>query len=211
MGQVNSVLDFWFPHFTCLACQAEIPSAHNVYFCAACLAKLPAAPVTTTHYAAFGYAEPIRSLLLNLKHGHNLLVARALAPYLAAVYLKFVPPADHIIVPVPLHQGRLRERGYNQSAVLAHELATYLHLPVLENVLVRPKKTVMQKHLTTTQRASNVKDAFAVTDARQITDRDILLLDDVYTSGATTHECARVLQQHGARSVTILTVATAGQ
>lgn len=151
-------------------------------------------------------------MILRMKHGHNLLSARALAPYLAAVYLHLIKQSDqtHIIVPVPLYKSRLRERGYNQSAVLAHEVAAHLDLPVVEDALVRVKKTRMQKKLTAAERTANVKDAFAVVNAAKIADQNILLLDDVYTSGATAAECVKVLTAHGAKSVTILTIATAG-
>ena len=170
------------------------------------------ADISDTHFAPFKYAEPIRTMILRLKHGHNLLIARALAPYLAAVYLHLIkqPDQTHLIVPVPLYKSRYRERGYNQSAVLAHEVASYLDLPVVEDALSRVKKTRMQKQMTAAERAANVQGAFAVARPDKIAGQDILLLDDVYTSGATSGECVRVLKAHGAKSVTILTIATAG-
>lgn len=210
--QISKHLHWWFPCFTCQGCGAEINSRDNAYWCDACAANLPLADLSPTHYAPFKYADPIRQMIMRMKHGHNLLVVRALAPYLAAVYLHLIKKPDYtpIIIPVPLHKKRLRMRGYNQSAVLAQEVASYLDLPVVTDALIRVKHTNMQKHMTAAERAANIQGAFAVANATKITGQDILLLDDVYTSGATTAECTKVLKAHGAKSVTILTIASAG-
>lgn len=177
--------------------------------------KLPImSEATTTHYAPFRYAEPVRSMILSLKYNDNGLVAKALAPYLAAIYLHCIQKQDKtfIIVPVPLAKSRFRERGFNQSLLLARELATYLDLPVRDDVLLRTRKTVIQKHMDAATRAKNMQGAFAVppehvTDVR---DQNILLIDDVYTTGATTGACRDALRAAGVADVQILTVATVG-
>lgn len=110
------------------------------------------------------------------------------------------------ICPVPLHAARLRERGYNQSAVLAAGLARRLRRPFWSNVLRRSRPTETQTHLTARQRLSNVADAFEVRTAR-IAGKAILLVDDVMTTGATTSSCARALKKAGCRSVHVLTLA----
>lgn len=165
------------------------------------------------HFSPFFYEEPIRTMILKLKYASNGFIAKALAPYLAAVYLQHIakqfkqPP---VIVPVPLHRSRYNERGYNQSVVLAEELASYLHLATVPNALIRHKKTIIQKHMNTAERAANMKNAFIVdsTQINQIKHQNILLLDDVYTTGATSHECANTLRQAGAKQVAILTIAS---
>ncbi len=113
------------------------------------------------------------------------------------------------IVPVPLHRSRERERGFNQSAVLAGALARQLGLPVREALLLRHRKTRPQTGLTFAQRRRNVRGAFAVRSGVTIDKLRILLVDDVYTTGATAHACARALRRAGARSVVVLTVARA--
>ncbi len=113
------------------------------------------------------------------------------------------------IVPVPLHRSRQRERGFNQSAVLAGALGRLLGLPVREALLLRHRKTRPQTGLTFAQRRLNVRGAFAVRAGVTIDKLRILLVDDVYTTGATAHACARALRRAGARSVVVLTVARA--
>ena len=168
----------------------------------------------TTHFSPFYYEEPIRSMILKLKYASNGFIAKALAPYLAAFYLHHIqsrfdqPP---IIVPVPLHRSRQYERGYNQSEVLAKELASYLDLPVVADALIRDKKTVIQKHMDAATRNANMHGAFNVAPAHvsQIQNQNILLLDDVFTTGATTYECAATLRANGAHNVIVLTIASA--
>ena len=197
-----------------MACGCEIQASTNDYLCPRCMNQLPIVTQTQNgHYSPFLYAEPIRTMILKFKYADNGFIAKALAPYLAAVYLKHLanqfkqPP---LIIPVPLHRSRQNERGYNQSAVLAQELTTYLHLPVLTDGLLRTKKTTIQKHMSDTERAKNIKGAFTVNPqhANAIHGQNILLLDDVYTTGATSHECATTLRKAGAKNVIILTIAS---
>lgn len=166
------------------------------------------------HYSPFFYQEPIRSMILKFKYASNGFIAKALAPYLAAVYLQHIArqfkqaPA---IIPVPLHRSRQNERGYNQSAVLAKELSEYINLAVFPDALIRQKKTTIQKHMSTTERVNNMKGAFILnpTYAEKIKKQNVLLLDDVYTTGATSHECANTLRLAGAKNIIILTIASA--
>ena len=113
------------------------------------------------------------------------------------------------IVPVPLHRSRERGRGFNQSAVLAGALGRRIGLPVREALLLRHRKTRPQTGLTFAQRRLNVRGAFAVRAGVTIDKLRILLVDDVYTTGATAHACARALRRAGARSVVVLTLARA--
>jgi ComF family protein len=160
-------------------------------------------------FSPFIYGDPIRKMILALKYSDNGFVARAVAPYMSAVFMKKCPRTykNYIIIPVPLCKARLRERGYNQSELLARETARHLSLPILTDVLIRTKKTEPQKKMTPAQRAENLKNAFAVENANLITDKHILLIDDVITTGATTKECAQVLRKAGAKQIKILTVA----
>jgi len=204
----------WFPNFTCMACDGEIRTSTNIYLCPKCMNSLPIMPEQQTfHYSPFIYEEPIRSMILKLKYGDNGFIAKALAPYLAAIYLKYIqqnfdsPP---IIIPVPLHKTRYRERGYNQSEILAKELASYIKLPIMTKVLIRHRKTIIQKDMDIAARTKNLQGAFSVLpeEVEKIKNQNILLLDDVYTTGATTKECANVLRTNGIKNIAILTIAT---
>ncbi|PIE28635.1 hypothetical protein CSA57_12745 [candidate division KSB3 bacterium] len=116
-----------------------------------------------------------------------------------------------IILPVPLHKKRLRQRGYNQSAILAKELACHVGRKVQIGNLRRIRHTEAQwpikKH---SKRRQNVKNAFDLTSPEKIRQQNIILIDDIFTTGATTNECARVLKQAGAASVLVLTLSRAG-
>jgi len=110
-------------------------------------------------------------------------------------------------VPVPLHKTRLRERGYNQSALLARELGRIGRLPVVEDCLVRERKGLPQARTSSVDaRRKNVRGVFTCRDSR-LRDRQVLLIDDVATSGATLDACAAALRQSGATSVWALVLA----
>ncbi|MEK6646671.1 MAG: ComF family protein [Candidatus Firestonebacteria bacterium] len=113
-----------------------------------------------------------------------------------------------IIIPVPLHKSRLQERDYNQSEILASFLKDKFNLPMHKNILKRSKQTQSQVGLKRNERFENIKDAFIVdTTKNNITDKSILLIDDIMTTGATINECARVLTESGAKEVNVLTLA----
>jgi len=117
-------------------------------------------------------------------------------------------PVD-LIVPVPLHIQRLRERGFNQALLLARELSKRTGIPYPERALKKIKNTPFQTTLKGKERRKNVKGAFHVDKNEEIEGKSILLVDDVYTTGATVNECARTLLDGGAKSVAVLTVARA--
>jgi ComF family protein len=105
------------------------------------------------------------------------------------------------MVPVPLHHKRLRERGYNQSHLLAQELSKLTGLPLADNCLIRKRHTPPQARTTTVdERQSNVADAFSCRD-RRLENKQVLLIDDVSTSGSTLDACAQALKAAGASSV----------
>jgi ComF family protein len=116
-------------------------------------------------------------------------------------------PAD-VVVPVPLHATRLRERGYNQAGLLARELAQQTKLSIDEQTLARERATAPQVELNARQRRENVHDAFRCSSDGLAGSR-VLLVDDVCTTGATLEACAIALRKGGARSVQALTLARA--
>ncbi len=114
-----------------------------------------------------------------------------------------------MIVPVPLHLERLRWRGFNQSLLLARAIGQARHTPVDPFLLERIRSTTPQTQLKGKERRTNVRGAFHVSDAEKLTGKTVLLIDDVYTSGATTEECARTLRRSGAATVDVFTLARA--
>jgi len=148
----------------------------------------------------FRFDGVIRQAIHQLKY-RNL---RALAVTLANLlqdYLVTNPMPGEVLVPVPLHRKRVRERGYNQSSLLAKELGKLTSLPVVDDCLIRQRHTPPQtKTPTVDERRSNVANAFTCRDCR-LRDKQVLLIDDVSTSGATLDACAAALRADGATSV----------
>lgn len=117
--------------------------------------------------------------------------------------------AAEVIMPVPLHPKRLRWRGFNQSILLAREVSRAYSVPMDPFSLRRVRETPPQTELNEEERRRNVRGAFALAPGRSIERRNVLLVDDVYTSGATVNECVRTLRKSGARKVFVLTLARA--
>jgi len=110
-------------------------------------------------------------------------------------------------MPVPLHPGRERERGFNQSTLLARALARSLALPLREKAIVRIRKTLPQVGLSDSERRRNLKNAFRCRDTHTIADQRVLLVDDVMTTGATVASACKALLRGGAMRVMVLTAA----
>jgi len=117
--------------------------------------------------------------------------------------------AFSVIIPVPLHRKRLRERGFNQAVILARQIAKRFSLRIDFLTLRRSVFTEPQVGLGREERSGNVRDAFAIRNPEHIAGQRILLVDDVYTTGSTLTECARALLTAGADSVAVLTLAKA--
>ena len=148
----------------------------------------------------FQFDGVIRQAIHQLKY-RNL---RALAATLAKLlqdYLVTNPMPGEVLVPVPLHQKRIRERGYNQSSLLAKELGKLTGLPVVDDCLIRQRHAPPQTRTSTVaERRSNVANAFTCRN-RRLQGKQVLLIDDVSTSGATLDACAVALKAAGATSV----------
>ncbi len=152
------------------------------------------------------FSGPARACLHALKYDGQRALAQPLGAFMAARWRRVGVGAD-VVVPVPVHATRLRDRGYNQAALLAREAALHLGLPMME-LLRRRGETKAQHALGRSDRARNVGDAFAVDPAhlRTVSGRWFLLIDDVLTTGATLSACAAALTDAGALAVSALTV-----
>lgn len=154
------------------------------------------------------YEAALRISILELKE--KPFVAQKLKNLLFERFQNSIVSEATKIVPVPLHAKRLRSRKFNQAAILARILAEKTRLPILENCLVREIHTPMHR-ATMDERArrESVEKAFVVNQPRLIKGEKILLVDDVFTSGATASVCAKALKEQGADSVFVLTIARA--
>lgn len=112
-----------------------------------------------------------------------------------------------VILPVPLHRSRLRQRGFNQAVLLGSKISSHLSIPMRSDILLRTKATEPQVELSAAERKLNVKDAFSVKSSEQLIGKRILLIDDVITTGSTMNECAKELKKAGAEMIIATTVA----
>ncbi|HYE51753.1 MAG TPA: ComF family protein [Azospirillaceae bacterium] len=158
--------------------------------------------------AVLAYDDASRPLLLAFKHGDRTDAAAAFGPWLARAGAELLKDAD-LLVPVPLHRWRLFARRYNQAALLARAAGRAAGVAAAPDLLLRRRRTPSQGGLSRAGRARNVAGAFAVRPGRDALVRGarIVLVDDVYTTGATAEECARVLLRAGAARVDVLALA----
>lgn len=166
--------------------------------CAPCMGS---PPVHDGIAAGTLYTDTSRKLVLAFKHGRRI----ALAPLLGKLIAARVPPADgeRLIVPVPLHRWRLWQRGFNQAALLARELDKAGCGRLLVDALVRTKRTPSLGGMGAKARARALAGAITVRHANLVRGKDVLLVDDVLTSGATSTACVKALKRAGAKSVVI--------
>lgn len=156
---------------------------------------------------AFQYQGPAGGMVRHLKYGGVTALAEPMADDMLSAYRQILPTGAEMIVPVPMHVRRRKLRGYNQSEVLAKVIAERLELPMVL-ALERTRNTVQQARLEGDERHRNLKGAFRVTC--DVKGGNILLVDDVYTTGATAIECAETLRNAGAENVYFLAFAMGG-
>jgi ComF family protein len=159
--------------------------------------------------SAVQFEGVLRQAIHGLKYRGHSALAGPLGGLMAAYWVQHPMSAD-IVVPVPLHATRLRERGYNQAALLAREMAGRVGLAVDEQTLIRQRATAPQIELNARQRRENVRVAFHCS-GNGVAGKQVLLIDDVCTTGATLEACAVALyDEGGAQRVQALTLARAG-
>lgn len=203
---VDCIARFARPRHRCVRC--AMPLAADVTTCGACLRHPPSVGRTLV---AVDYRSPWDGLIASFKFHRRPGLAALFAQRLEqAVTAQGVPP-DCIVIPVPLSEARLRERGYNQSWEIARRLGRRLHLPVEAQLLCRLVDTAHQVGLPREQRLANVAQAFAVDPLRggQLSGRHVALVDDVMTTGATIEAAAHAVLQAGAVGVEAWVVARA--
>jgi len=198
-------------HDLCAACIAALP--WNEACCARCGLPMPEAtpacgrclrkpPPLDRVIAVFRYAFPAAELLPRLKFHQDLAAGRELAAAMRAHIARILdesPPRPQALIAVPLHPSRLRQRGYNQALELARPLASAFAIPLLVDGLRRVRATPAQSELGALARRRNPRGAFAVGDGKL--PAHVALVDDVMTTGATLHECARALRHAGVQRV----------
>ena len=214
----RAFLNFLFPP-RCPSCSAYVE--RRGAFCAACAQRLIglhalACTGETQKYLdgiwAFAhYRAGVRELLRTLKYRKQKSVLPALHTILTMGEAALVPlPRPLVAVPVPLAPQRVRERGFNQAEEIFAPWLRVHGIP-LARILVRTRETAPLYECTRTERQKELRGAFAVTEGADVTEKDILLVDDIMTTGATLTECARVLKRAGAQNVYAFVLASEHQ
>lgn len=193
----------------CPICGEPFISPHpREHLCGRCARRRP--PFGRAR--AYGlYQGALAEAIRRLKYAPDFSLTRTLAQMLDTVLAAEMKLKEiELVIPVPLHRGRLKERGFNQALVLAKELCRHRRLRLDYHNLQRVRHTLPQYGLTRRQREQNVHGAFALRAPEKIAGRRVLLVDDIFTTGATARECARTLKRAKAASVEVLTLARAG-
>lgn len=189
----------------CVTC--GIPFPHETdpqMICGSCLQD---PPIYNSARSVWRYDDASTGMVLKFKHADGTQLAPLLAGYMHQTGKEMLSKAD-ILVPVPLHRWRLLKRRYNQAGLLAAILSRITKIPCAAHCLRRKRATESQGRKTREQRKENIAGAFLVPEKChiQIKGKKIVLIDDVFTSGATVHECVKTLLGAGAASVDVLTL-----
>jgi ComF family protein len=212
----NFILDLLFPKF-CFGCKKE-----GSFLCQDCLATIDIFKehrklkikflddlFVATEYKNF----LVKRLILALKYEP---FAREIAKDLAnliKIHFKFLNKklnfSDFILIPIPLSKKKLKWRGFNQAEEIGKDLSRFLKIPLISNCLIKIKKTLPQVILSEKERRKNLKGVFQIQNEEKIKNKKILLVDDVFTTGTTLSEAAKILKNSGAKKVIGLVVAIA--
>lgn len=229
----KNTLDFVFPS-VCPGCDKEINS--NQLFCSTCFKQITFIKKPVCHRcglplmceqtdekmlcsdclkkrpqydrarAVFVYDTVSKGCILKLKYADKMEYSKPFVELLYQAGQELFFKTD-IIMPVPMHWKRKLKRKYNQADLLARGLATKTALLYSNDNLIRSRHTPIQENKSVSERNKNVKDAFEVKKPEKIKKKSILLIDDVYTTGATVNNCAKALKAAGAKAVYVLTIA----
>jgi len=211
-------------HRLCFACQAKLQK-NRPPFCRRCSRPLenPNHRVCLNcqdtkldfdqAWGVFLFNDTMQRLLHIFKYGHK----TSLRHFLSDGILSFLRDYQldlqdcDLIVPIPLHPARLRERGYNQSTLIAEILSAELNIPIDHKNLLRIRHTPNQARLSQKERWTNIQAAFKIKPHNNFRRKNILLVDDLFTTGATVSQAAKTLKAAGAAKITVLTIAIAAK
>lgn len=219
----KSILNFIYPPY-CIVCNSLLQE-NNRLICESCWNNLPKvnedfdlfneinSKFTEQVYfskviSIWEFSPPLQNTIHHLKYQNFKILANRLGTVMADRLKKLLLPVEKtILIPVPLHKTRMRERGYNQSSLLCSVIASETGLPYNDQILNRIRYTKSQTGLNASQRLKNVENAFKVSLPEKIENKIIILLDDVITTGATINECAKELMKAGAQEIYLFSVA----
>lgn len=206
MKFINFALDLLFPP-TCGIC-GKIGEG---YICKKCYQELQIyiyQKIENNNFYLLRYKGIIRDKMIAYKFNekaylHNLFCEIFVKNKIGCKFLK----SYDIMIPVPMHKKKRAKRGYNQSELIARNLANYFKIPIDTKVLIKQVNTPMQSSLGKEERAKNVQNVYKVQNEEKIKDKNVLLVDDIYTTGATVKECKKIVKLAGAKKVGVIIIA----
>lgn len=204
----STLLDIVFPKI-CISCNKE----KKTHLCEDCLATVSINPTFLPElFWATSYQEPlVRHAISSFKYPPFLKDLSLPLAFLIVSYFALLNKPQNftntILCPIPLHRRKLKWRGFNQAQEIAKHLSQALSIPLYSDILIKTKNTTPQIEFQGIERRINMIDVFEVQLPKLVQNKNILLVDDVYTTGATMREAQKVLQQAGAKKVTGLVVA----
>jgi ComF family protein len=217
----EALLDFIYPPY-CIVCKAHLDSGAKLV-CEYCWRRLPRlqnmtelsdekcqkSPISR-FLAVWQYSDELQTIIHEMKYYGKKSLAQSMGEEMAKIVAasQEYSSAD-AIVPVPLHKTRLRERGFNQSVLLAQKITSVSKISVEAEILKRVRYTRSQSKLSATERELNVQGAFKVVQPRPVRGKVVILVDDVFTTGSTLKACAEALIDSGVAKVLALTAAMA--
>lgn len=191
----------------CLHC--ALPSNQSTDYCGQCLTKKD----DYDHIHALGdYTKPLSSLIKQLKYQQQLVVGELLASLLLKSLLLRYSTQQRLkfdyLIAVPLHTKKLQQRGFNQAQIICDNLHKQLNIPMLTELILRNKETIPQEGLSIHKRESNLRAAFAYkkSAAQNLAGKNIVIIDDVVTTGATINSLCKLLKSRGVNSITVFCI-----
>jgi len=223
---INQLFDFFLPRF-CPACNNAL-SASEYFVCEKCIANIKLADadlikneyerkfsgnkIITNFHSLFVFEKDkeFQSIVHSIKYKENFRLAVFLGKFVGQKLNEIIKSwSPDLLLPIPLHHLKKAERGYNQSFYLAKGISFVSGIPVKQNIIKRKRFTPSQTQLNLEQRKENVERAFSINKKNLLNDKNIILIDDVITTGSTISECGKILKEAGAKKVYAITSAIA--
>jgi len=234
---IDAFMNFIYPrNIFCIVCGASITKTEKYSMCYECREKTPfitagecekcGKPLESLYlpsecpdcirgehlfdrgYSCVEYNEQMKQLVYKLKYGKQRYIAYHLAEIMSDKLIKIGLENIDVIIPVPLHKKKLREREFNQAQLISKYIAKARGWHVEDKNLIRTKMTLSQNKLSKDERKDNVKNAFLLTKKEELTGKNILLVDDIYTTGSTFNACCKELQKAKPKAIHVITFTT---
>lgn len=225
-NKIKAIFDFFLPRF-CTSCKTKL-SVNEEFICENCFSnieitaaerieseykrKFEKEKLISDFHSAFIFHEgkEIQKLIHSLKYDKNYKAGYFLGKVTSELLVEKITSWEcNIIIPIPLHSLRRADRGFNQAKEIAKGISKHLSIPLETNILKRIRFTKTQTKLNLKERKENIEGAFQFRKGRSVKDKNIILVDDVITTGATISECAKILLANGANKIYALSVAIA--